>query len=112
MKVLKQYIERRKLSIKLKNIKGKIILLQTPEHGNLGDQLIAIALREYLEKRYSKENIFELSYKKSRYCLDILENNINEEDIIFFMEEEILGIYMLEKSNLEERLYQNLERIK
>lgn len=87
MKVLKQYIERRKISIKLKNmknIKEKIILLQTPEHGNLGDQLIAIALREYLEKRYSKENIFELSYKKSRYCMDILENNINEQDIIFF----------------------------
>lgn len=61
----------------------KILYLLSPEHGNLGDQAIAIAIRKYLEDTYKEKTIIEFSYKEYTYIKDIISSITNNDDVIF-----------------------------
>lgn len=61
----------------------KIIYLLSPEHGNLGDQAIAIAISKFLHDKYTDKLIVEFSFHEYLYVKDNLHEIINAKDIIF-----------------------------
>ncbi len=63
--------------------KTKVILLDLPEHGNLGDQAIAVAEFEFLQKCYPNKYIYRFSYDQCRSCKSIISKIINNNDLIF-----------------------------
>lgn len=60
----------------------KIILLDTPEHGNLGDQAIRLAEIDFLQKRTGGKNIYEFTYNELKLCGCELIERIKPEDVI------------------------------
>lgn len=58
---------------KFKNrTKGKCayLLLDTPRHGNLGDQAIALAEIDFMRKYFPEEAFYEFSHDECKYCID------------------------------------------
>lgn len=71
----------KKLIVAYRNIE-KVIFLSTPEHSNLGDHAIALAIKKILEDKYKNKLILEFSYSQyNRNKIDILKL-VNEKDII------------------------------
>lgn len=61
----------------------RIILLDTPEHGNLGDQAIVIAERQFIQQRMPKMEIYEFSHEYCNFFLkDICAFLNKESDVI------------------------------
>lgn len=60
----------------------KIIFLSTPEHGNLGDQAIAISIREMLKDKYKNKLVLEFSHNRYNRNKKMIEKLINKNDII------------------------------
>lgn len=60
----------------------KIILMQTPTHGNLGDQAIAYAQIEFIKKSNPEFKIIEIPYDKVYGSIKEINLIINENDII------------------------------
>ena len=67
----------------LKNKKDSgIILLATPQHGNLGDQAIVSAERKILYKIYPNKKIYEVPNGYYLKYADAVKKHVNENDII------------------------------
>lgn len=83
--IKKIYPEKRKIKNLIKNYRDieKIIYLQTPEHGNLGDQAIAIAGQEYLNFKYKNKLIIEFTFEEYERYKKLIKKLINKEDIIY-----------------------------
>lgn len=60
----------------------KIILFQTPEHDNLGDQAIAIAGRKILKDKYSDKLILEFTLDEYKRNSKLINKLITNNDII------------------------------
>lgn len=77
-RILKCYV--RSLSIIKKN--NNIYLLNTPEHGNLGDHAIALAIIEFLKDNYPQLNIIEITAMQYMRTKKILKHKILPENIL------------------------------
>jgi len=60
----------------------KIMFLLSPDHGNLGDQMIAVATKKLLEDKYTNKKIIEVTRKSYIKNKSIIKDIINEGDII------------------------------
>lgn len=60
-----------------------IYVLNTPEHGNLGDQAIALAQNKFLENYFPTKKIVEFSHKECELFLDCIKSCVTKESIIF-----------------------------
>ncbi|QSF33263.1 polysaccharide pyruvyl transferase family protein [Priestia megaterium] len=63
--------------------KKKMIVMQTPLHGNLGDQAIAYAQKKFIEKHFADYTYLEINYEEVIKKTKFLKEILNEEDIIF-----------------------------
>ena len=69
--------------IKLKkNKENKIFLMDTPNHGNLGDQAIAIAELQHLQHFYPAKNIFEFTHLECTYNLNQIKHFFRKNDVL------------------------------
>lgn len=75
--------KREQLKTQLHGKGKKALLMNTPCHGNLGDQAIALAEIVFLEKYYPEYQIVEVPSDYINHCLNDLRKNISEEDLIF-----------------------------
>lgn len=76
--------ELKKLIILYKN-KEKIIFLSTPEHGNLGDHAITIAIEKIIKEKYPDKLILEFSFDEYNRNKIKIEEVINSRDIIYLV---------------------------
>lgn len=75
--------EIRKFKYSYQNCDKTMIILGTPTHGNLGDQAIAYAEREFLKLNYPEYCIFEVSNGSVPYIARYLKKEINRDMILF-----------------------------
>ena len=62
--------------------KKKIFLLGTPEHGNLGDHLIALSEKIFFENYFPDYEFFDCTMPFAKDCTDILQRTVRQEDIL------------------------------
>lgn len=60
----------------------KVIYLSTPNHGNLGDQGIVIAIKKLLEDFFKDLLILEFLYSEYERNKEIIEKLINQDDLV------------------------------
>ncbi|MGL5903302.1 MAG: polysaccharide pyruvyl transferase family protein [Cetobacterium sp.] len=65
--------------------KTKIIFLSTPEHGNLGDHAITIAINKILKDKYPKNKILEFSFNKYNERKNDIKSIVNSNDMIYLV---------------------------
>lgn len=84
---LKKKLERRELK-KLANLyknQEKIIFLSTPEHGNLGDHAITIAIKKIIEEKYPNKLVLEFSFNEYNRNQKQIDKVVNPKDIIYLV---------------------------
>ena len=83
-KELKKILKINRIKRLTKNYQNleKIIYLSTPEHGNLGDQAIAIAIEKILKDRYENKLILEISHIEYDENRNLIGKLVNKNDII------------------------------
>lgn len=70
--------------LSLKHSKRKrILLIDTPLHGNLGDQAIALAEREYLKDNFPHHSILEFNFYECLNYLKRIKKYTKKSDIVF-----------------------------
>ncbi|MGG0464510.1 polysaccharide pyruvyl transferase family protein [Priestia aryabhattai] len=76
----------------------KIIVMQTPLHGNLGDQAIAYAQKKFIEDNFKDYYFFEVSFADVVKESKNIKSSLNNDDIIFIHGGGNLGdMYLLEE---------------
>lgn len=63
--------------------KNKIYILDTPNHGNLGDQAIALAELNYLKDNFKGYVIIEVNENQYLKYYDLIKKKVNPKDLIF-----------------------------
>lgn len=91
----------------IENSSGKIFLIGTPNHGNLGDHAIAYASVCLLEKVFPGKKIEEVNMAKFWTKIEQLDYEIEMEDLIVlqgggncgnrYMDDELIRRYVIEK---------------
>ena len=61
----------------------RIYYLDSPEYGNLGDQAIALAIREFAKKQFPSYEFIEILQKDLPFYIGSLKKNIRNDDLIF-----------------------------
>lgn len=81
---LKRILEKNEINKMIKNYQNieKIIYFSTPEHNNIGDHAIAVAIEKILKDKYKDKLILEFSHSKYNRNKKMLEKLVNENDII------------------------------
>ncbi|CRK80177.1 polysaccharide pyruvyl transferase family protein [Neobacillus massiliamazoniensis] len=99
---------------KLKKYKEveKIIYLLSPEHGNLGDQAIAIAIKKFLIDHYKNKEVIEFSYLEYMYIKKRISSISNDGDIIFLHGGGNLGNLYINEENLRRDVIERFEKNK
>ena len=82
---LKKKLEGKELDKLIATYKNqeKIVYFQTPEHGNLGDQAIAIAGKKIIKDKHKNNLILEFSYNEYKRNSKKIRELININDIIY-----------------------------
>ncbi|WP_162632670.1 polysaccharide pyruvyl transferase family protein [Paraliobacillus zengyii] len=65
-----------------KSDKSRIILIDTPQHGNLGDQAITLAEKKFLEENCKTYNVFEIQISEIKFSLKTLKKYLEESDVV------------------------------
>lgn len=78
----------------------KIVLLDTPTHGNLGDQAIVLAIEKFLNTYFPEAIVFEFTHKQCALVLDKLRENISLDDIILIPGGGFLGSLWMNEQEL------------
>lgn len=84
-KIIKLIIYKTKYTIKSMNIKfckKNIYLINTPEHGNLGDQIIAEASIHFLKKHFKENQIVEITHNQFKFSKKLLLKKIHQDSLI------------------------------
>lgn len=74
-----------KYSIQIRKTKfvGKnIYLINTPEHGNLGDHMIAYASIDFIRKNFPNYNVIEITHDQWLYSKKYIKKKINNNELI------------------------------
>lgn len=82
--------------LKRKSYKTRIILLGTPEYGNLGDHAIAIAELELLKKNFGNYEIIEITQENLQWDLKGVFSNIQADDLLIYTGGGFVGSMYLE----------------
>lgn len=64
--------------------KGEAIIIDEPEHGNLGDQAIAFAENQFLVNYVSVQDVEHLIESKAISEIKSMKKNIRKEELVFF----------------------------
>lgn len=92
-----RYCKEKQIEIKVKrNEKPLIFLLATPNHGNIGDQAIAIAEMEFLHNELSDFNVIEISFNEYLFSKSVISNWIKDDDTICYHGGGNMGIQYFE----------------
>lgn len=92
-----------KLSKKLDTVREKnkiIFLLATPNHGNIGDQAIAVAERQFLAEELGDYYVVEVMFNEYLIWKDHLQSVINEGDVICYHGGGNMGTQYIECENV------------
>lgn len=73
---------KRKKNNKDNSSKARIVLMDTPTHGNLGDHAIILAEHRFIEERFPEKKILEFTHQECKYCLKEIKKIVAKEDII------------------------------
>lgn len=65
-----------------KNSMPRIILCNTPTHGNIGDQAIALAELEFLKKNFKRIKLIEITEDEWKYQKNRILKRIHKNDVI------------------------------
>ncbi len=91
--------------------KPRLFLLDTPIHGNLGDQAIALAEKQFLEKNFPMYDIYEFTQQEYMLCERKIVKSVNTRDIIVIHGGGFIGTLWQNEENillrLLNRFYQN-----
>lgn len=85
MNHIKNFLKALKYKIKTYLIKAgnnNIYLINTPEHGNLGDQMIAIATFKFLNVYFPNNNIVEITHDQFINAKNILKKKVHKNNLI------------------------------
>lgn len=84
MKKLRKFINDLFYLKDLKKIKDeeKIIYMLTPRYGNLGDQMISVAIEKILKDIFTNKKIFEIEEEVYLKRRDEIKKYINKKDVI------------------------------
>lgn len=74
--------------------RGEAIIIDEPEHGNLGDQAIAFAENQFLVNHVSVRDVEHLIESKTISEIKSMKKNIGKKELVFFMGEEISGHFV------------------
>lgn len=61
---------------------GRIFLLDTPEHGNLGDHAIVLAMRKFVQTYFPEHEVLEFTFSDCAYYMKEIAAGIRENDLI------------------------------
>lgn len=90
-----------------KSAKPNIILIGTPQHGNLGDQAITFAERKFLKDNFGNKNIVEIQFSEVDYIIEKLKRIVKDNDIIMLHGGGNLGIEYLVEEELRRKVIKN-----
>lgn len=82
--------------LKREGHKTRIILLGTPEYGNLGDHAIAIAELELLKKNFENYKIIEITQENLQWDMKGISSNIQADDLLIYTGGGFIGSLYLE----------------
>ncbi|EOT30781.1 polysaccharide pyruvyl transferase family protein [Enterococcus saccharolyticus] len=81
-------LDRKKETIIKKNIENsknkKLIIIDIPEHGNIGDHAIAIAQNHFFKKFFSEYDLIEVPAGVSHRMISYIQNLLTSQDILLF----------------------------
>ncbi len=60
----------------------RVLLLDTPEHGNLGDHAIVLAMKKFVQIYFPEQEIYEFTFNECKYCLEKIKTLTDQEDVI------------------------------
>lgn len=68
-----------------KTEKRRIFLMNTPDHGNLGDHALAIAANRFFQEFFPRYEVLEYTGKQWDYCGREISEIVESKDMIFFV---------------------------
>lgn len=93
--------EYKKITKKMDSTKlSRIILIGSPEHGNLGDQAISVAELKFFQYYFKNQKIIEITGNLYRFFHRQLRNHIRKDDIIFITGGGFLGSLWLKEEEM------------
>lgn len=99
------YYRRNNNKSTFKNIKkNSVFLLGTPEYGNLGDQLIALAEIELLKDYYGNDRIVEITENVIRYDFKYLKKHIKLDSLLIFQGGGNISDVWMDQEKLREKM--------
>lgn len=102
--------------IGLQNTYGKdcrrVVLLDTPVHGNLGDQAIALAERDFISALVGKENLFEFTNSECKANLRDIIKWTKDDDFVVIHGGGFLGTLWLNEEKVFIRILEGLREKK
>lgn len=78
MKILKYYY----ITLSIKKSRNNIFILNTPEHGNLGDHAITFATQKFIRDNYPYFDIIEVTAMQYKKTKNVLKHKILKDNII------------------------------
>lgn len=78
---------------------SRVIVFGTPDHGNIGDHLIAYSQRKLLETQYSQNEIIEVPRVLFNMAKNLIKELINENDRILITGGGLLGSFWIDEHN-------------
>lgn len=98
----RRYLKKRLGKLKKAVAGGRIILLNVPSHGNLGDHLISLAEQKLVEDITGNKPIL-ITSADLYYAIDIVKEHINDEDILLITGGGYLGsIWPVEEERIND----------
>lgn len=116
-KRIKYYFKKRdeykKITKKMDSTKfSRIILVGSPEHGNLGDQAISVAEISFFQYYLKGQEIIELTGSLYRFFRKQLKNHIRRDDILFITGGGFLGSLWLNEEEMVRQIIKDFPKNK
>ncbi|WP_162880682.1 polysaccharide pyruvyl transferase family protein [Paraliobacillus sediminis] len=95
-----------------KSDKSRIILIDTPQHGNLGDQAITFAEIKFLEENCKAYNIFEIQISEIELSLKKLKRCLMESDVLMLQGGGNMGSEYLGEEEIRRKIISSFQKQK
>lgn len=84
-------------------LKQRFFLMNTPDHGNLGDHALAIATVEYLRDFFPEHEIIEITGRQWDWSKEQVKKEISSKDVIFIIGGGFMGdLWQLEDNRVKD----------
>ncbi|WP_270504838.1 polysaccharide pyruvyl transferase family protein [Eubacterium limosum] len=94
------------------NSLSRLILIGSPEHGNLGDHAISVAELEFLHNHFLNQNIFEILGDQYRFYNVKLKRQIDTKDLLFITGGGFLGSLWLNEEEMVRQIIKDFPKNK